>query len=771
MKVLIIKKAIISVFAIIILTTGMNAWESIGRGTSGNTIRWENPILVMTMDSGTMPLGSDQNLHAQYAMSTWNSIRGSEFLFKYRMQKHVFPFDHTDGINAMDMVPGIWFSPGVLATANVVYETVSGWIIETDIIFNNTVSWRYSNIASCSCGACVNFMQVAIHELGHAFGLAHEDDCPCVMNTYYHGPHHIGRYRHIQPNSDDSHGIRDLYKDYWAQPHLPELAAGHYTKTSTTGNRQIRIAPAGITGKPVTVEYAVHNFGNSLANDVGVGFYLSNNSYISSNDRLIGNIILNRVAAGPVYQGKASVNIPSQIPPGHYYIGYLVDYQRKCQETILSDNSSNFCQAGTEVMDGTPPSIAVKNPRSGSVIGPAGFTILWSASDNHRVSSVKIEYSDDGGGSWKSIAENIPNSEKYEWISPSGINSDKCYIRITANDPSGNHNSAISGKFSIDHIEPAFSVYYASDQYLRKHFDVVMFSDEELSSNPSATLSFQDSISELVVTAAEGEDLQYRTLLDLDNGLCYRLDIEALDLAGNQTELAYRLVAGKAGAGAETLQLGPVLARFKSASEDDCILLVGKAPPGKEKKNANNMRLATINQMDRIQIWPEGPLGTDIELEWDLSGFNRTMFDRQPAIMLVVDGRQPAVIPGNYKKEEARLVVSIKKGGEYHLCWLDKQDPDNQPDRNNLAQNYPNPFNPNTTISFSLKESGMVTLHVFDVSGQLIRTLADKFYPAGTHSVIWNGRDSGGNRVASGVYFFRLTTGNYSKTRKMILLR
>ncbi len=88
-----------------------------------------------------------------------------------------------------------------------------------------------------------------------------------------------------------------------------------------------------------------------------------------------------------------------------------------------------------------------------------------------------------------------------------------------------------------------------------------------------------------------------------------------------------------------------------------------------------------------------------------------------------------------------------------------------------LAQNYPNPFNPTTTIEFSLPKSSRVRLTVFNMLGQQVRTLADEYLTAGPHAVNWDGADAGGNRVASGIYYYRLETDDYSQTKEMILVK
>jgi hypothetical protein len=88
-----------------------------------------------------------------------------------------------------------------------------------------------------------------------------------------------------------------------------------------------------------------------------------------------------------------------------------------------------------------------------------------------------------------------------------------------------------------------------------------------------------------------------------------------------------------------------------------------------------------------------------------------------------------------------------------------------------LHQNYPNPFNPTTTISFDIPERSHVELTVYNLLGQALAHPLDIELPAGSHEVAWDGRDSDGNPVASGIYFYRLQAADYSDVRKMVLLK
>lgn len=92
----------------------------------------------------------------------------------------------------------------------------------------------------------------------------------------------------------------------------------------------------------------------------------------------------------------------------------------------------------------------------------------------------------------------------------------------------------------------------------------------------------------------------------------------------------------------------------------------------------------------------------------------------------------------------------------------------NLPGGFDLCQNYPNPFNPSTTLSYEVGVSSHVNLTVYNVLGQPVRTLVNETRPAGAHQVAWDGRDDSGNSLGSGVYFYTLRAGAFTKSLKML---
>ncbi len=100
----------------------------------------------------------------------------------------------------------------------------------------------------------------------------------------------------------------------------------------------------------------------------------------------------------------------------------------------------------------------------------------------------------------------------------------------------------------------------------------------------------------------------------------------------------------------------------------------------------------------------------------------------------------------------------------------------NLPGKNALRPNYPNPFNPETWVPFELAEDADVRVEIYNVTGRLVRTLELGYRPAGYHldrsrAAHWDGRNKSGENVASGVYFYKLTAGDFSAMRRMVILK
>jgi hypothetical protein len=101
----------------------------------------------------------------------------------------------------------------------------------------------------------------------------------------------------------------------------------------------------------------------------------------------------------------------------------------------------------------------------------------------------------------------------------------------------------------------------------------------------------------------------------------------------------------------------------------------------------------------------------------------------------------------------------------------EERKPENLPEKFVLHQNYPNPFNPSTKIEFSLSERARVRLEIYDITGRRVKKLLDQALSSGHWSIVWDGEDDKGTKVASGVYFYRLIASQFTQTRKMVIIK
>ncbi len=97
---------------------------------------------------------------------------------------------------------------------------------------------------------------------------------------------------------------------------------------------------------------------------------------------------------------------------------------------------------------------------------------------------------------------------------------------------------------------------------------------------------------------------------------------------------------------------------------------------------------------------------------------------------------------------------------------LEKDNNVNNPIKYNLSQNYPNPFNPTTTISYDIQNDGIVTIKIYDILGKEVKVLVNEFRQAGSYQINFDGYN-----LSSGIYFYKLETGNFVQTKRMALIK
>jgi hypothetical protein len=160
----------------------------------------------------------------------------------------------------------------------------------------------------------------------------------------------------------------------------------------------------------------------------------------------------------------------------------------------------------------------------------------------------------------------------------------------------------------------------------------------------------------------------------------------------------------------------------------------------------------------------------DGEIQWEYKGEEgRNIF------ITKVEDNEFSLIATRFDDKKQTLSANVAGSGKYILL-KSLSGKENMtmdiPNSFTLAQNYPNPFNPQTTIKFSLPKAKMVRLEIFNMLGQKVRTLINAELPAGYYHFIWNGKNTLGESVSSGIYFYRLQAGDsFSQIKKMTLIR
>jgi len=125
-------------------------------------------------------------------------------------------------------------------------------------------------------------------------------------------------------------------------------------------------------------------------------------------------------------------------------------------------------------------------------------------------------------------------------------------------------------------------------------------------------------------------------------------------------------------------------------------------------------------------------------------------------------------LDNSHRHANAPLIEGALLFQHYGVTNQDDYGPIQKP---RLYQNFPNPFNPTTTIAFDLAKPSPVNIEIYNLKGQLVKTLVNSDLTAGQHSIIWNGKDENNRDLSSGVYFYRMETQNYKSTNKMLLMK
>jgi endonuclease I len=164
--------------------------------------------------------------------------------------------------------------------------------------------------------------------------------------------------------------------------------------------------------------------------------------------------------------------------------------------------------------------------------------------------------------------------------------------------------------------------------------------------------------------------------------------------------------------------------------------------------------LSPMSNRSQLLPWAE-----DMLIEWHISDpVSQKEIDRNDAVYDIQNNRNPFIDRPDFVSRVFTPELSAVPGADTVVLAL-------------LHQNVPNPFNPSTTISYELQQDGPVQLEVYDVAGRLVSLLVQQVQAEGSYEMVWHGRDVEGRMAPTGIYFYRLTAGGESQTRRMLLVK
>ncbi len=216
--------------------------------------------------------------------------------------------------------------------------------------------------------------------------------------------------------------------------------------------------------------------------------------------------------------------------------------------------------------------------------------------------------------------------------------------------------------------------------------------------------------------------------------------------------------------------------------EEPLAKVVGESPVLIATSYVNDTTMVTVQSSQplhgfHLELGGTGPFSPTLLADRRLEMFYHAqdstavlgIFDIDGSTAIAPGTVQLVLVPGRFEVKQAwvadagarTLVPRIDNSGAVLAL----------PEEFRLSQNYPNPFNPSTRIGFALPVASHVRLEVINILGQRVVTLADREIEAGNHEILWDGTNTRGKMVSSGVYFYRLEAGSFTETRKMVLLK
>jgi hypothetical protein len=476
-----------------------------------------------------------------------------------------------------------------------------------------------------------------------------------------------------------------------------------------------------------------------------------------------GSVIVDsaRLAIGAVFSRPSGSPLPDTVFAGDTLIGV---FQFKPSaftvftDTILVFNRSTvnpfrIVLTGTGFGNTNPFAFAVKP------VGPAGLTNLpspvlsWEGRGDPEGQTLSYIVQISGTSDFASIMFADTTNDTTIVIG-TALSEGFYFWRVDAEDGYGGSRVSNTGFFRIDLTDPTISLGILRSTVLQSYMDVYVYAGERLTS-VTGTLTL-GTPTNVTFTALPGQPRLYSAPYKLTQDGTLNISVTGTDSAGNDAVLARDYVV----VGIElnkTFILEADGLQIRGTGRGSGYLVARKDEAAFETGSA----IIALTAVDMVT--DDAVRGMTLSVAYDGSTFDD---ERKVGLYVEREGQWQYV---GGEGSGGMLSVHVSEPAFYRVMY----NPDHEilPKQVELAQNYPNPFNPTTTIRFGLPEDSPVRLTVFNILGQKIAELVNDDRTAGYHTVTWDGRNAIGQKVASGIYLYRLETRGLVTTRKMIMLK